>query len=85
MAHRNWARGSAPPSHSWEWVGVEKPPQTPPTSRMPKVSGPRKPGEALIVSETVTIVAERKRPWPKLLIGGLLAAALGYAFGSRRK
>ena len=82
MAQRNWARGSAPPAHSWEWVGVEKPPQAPTTS---KAAPMKKAGEAVIVSETVTIIAERKKPWPKLLIGGLFAATLGYALGSRRK
>lgn len=83
MAHRNWARGSAPPADSWEWVGVEKPPQAP--VKIPVKAPPsRRPGEAVVVSETITIVAEKKKPWPKLLLGGLLAAAFGYALGSRR-
>lgn len=37
---RNWARGEAPPEHSWEWVGVALPPKTRPRQVHPPVHKP---------------------------------------------
>jgi len=79
MAHRNFARGSAPPAHSYEWAGVEKPPGTivSPTSRRPV---------GVVVTERVTIVATmKKKRWPFYLGAGVLAGGIGYFFGKKAR
>lgn len=70
MAHRNFARGDAPPPHSYEWAGVAKPPK-----------GKGAPPVAFVaVSET--IVVKRKKPWLWAIGGGILGFLLGHKVGS---
>ncbi len=76
MAHRNFARGSAPPAHSYEWAGVEKPPGT---MAGEKLASPPPQRAAVMISETVMVVEKKRWPWV------LLAGGVGYIFGRSRK
>lgn len=73
MTHRNFARGEAPPSHSYEWAGVAKPPGT--------AAGevPKKPGIPVMIAVSETIVVKKKRPW--LWMAG--AAVVGFFLGHK--
>lgn len=87
MAHRNFARGSAPPAHSWEWVGVEHPPGMSSREKRPQApaAAPRSATQAtpqraaILVSETVVVVQKRRWPWV------VAAGVLGYLFGREAK
>jgi hypothetical protein len=71
MANKNFARGEAPPPHSYEWSGVAKPPEAP-------GKGPPKDIPVIVaVSETI-IVKAKKRPWLMVLGAGVLGFFLGH-------
>lgn len=82
MATRNFARGDAPPPHSWEWAGTPTPPGTAggAPARPPGV----KQGVPIVlaISETV-VVARKKRSWLGLLVAGAGGFLLGYGTGKR--
>ena len=88
MAQRNFARGDAPPSHSWEWVGVPKPPTTSgkgTTAQRPGTPAPRPsagPPQAAFVAVSETIVLRKKIPWWRYGIAGAVGFILGYKTGS---
>jgi hypothetical protein len=78
MARRNFARGEAPPPHSYEWAGVAKPPE----GKRAQARGPGVP--VIVATMQETIVVERKRrPWLWMAGGGVLGFFLGYSKGKR--
>jgi hypothetical protein len=73
MAHRNFARGESPPSHSWEWVGVAKPPEKPTPVPGKTAPSPGKKIPVIVATMQETVVIERKKKFkllPWLLVGG---------------
>jgi hypothetical protein len=78
MAHKNFARGEAPPSHSYEWAGVAKPPEDKPSSK-PAAS---RAGIPVVVAVSETVVIQKKKPWLWVLGGGALGFLFGYKAGS---
>lgn len=83
MAHRNFARGDAPPPNSWEWAGVAKPPSVSGKNApkpAPRANANGTPVAVFAVSETV--VLKKKRSWLGYLVAGAAGFLLGYKSGS---
>lgn len=76
MAHKNFARGDAPPPHSYEWAGVAKPPEA--ASRA--TAGPT--GIPVMVAVSETIIIKKKRPWLWALGGAIVGFFLGHKTAS---
>ena len=81
MANRNFARGEAPPSHSYEWAGVAKPPQPSTSAGAAKATGGR-PGIPVMIAVSETIVVKKRRPWLWAAAGAVVGFFLGHKTAS---
>lgn len=83
MAHRNFARGEAPPHDSWEWAGVAKPPDPKPRNPTPPiVKGAAQKPVGVILTEVTSVTLTSKSPrrkWPWILAAA--AGIGGYLYG----
>ena len=88
MARRNFARGEPPPSHSWEWAGVAKPPSvTGKTAARPAARGtpnarPAGDPPVAVFAMSETIVLKKKRSWIGYAAAGVVGFFLGYKSGA---
>lgn len=83
MGQKNFARGEAPPSHSWEWAGTPTPPGTTGSTRVSPPGTKQNVPIVLAISETI-VVAKKKRSWLGLIAAGAGGFLLGYGTGKKR-
>lgn len=76
MANRNFARGDAPPSHSYEWAGVAKPPGT--TAGAAAAKQRQAAGIPVMIAVSETVVVKKRKPWLWVIGGAIGGFFLGY-------